>query len=57
MHNIIYKITNKHTSKSYIGQTVGTLEKRWYSHQYDAKNPTKPNNCFQNAIRKYSTDD
>ena len=46
---IIYKITNKNSGKAYIGQTVGTLEKRWKAH-------CKPKNAcvaLKQAIEKY----
>lgn len=52
---IIYKLTCKITNKVYIGQTVRTLEERWYSHTYEAfkiKLKTK----ISRAIRKYGPD-
>ena len=33
----IYKITNKINNKVYIGQTIFSLEERWYRHQIKAK--------------------
>lgn len=48
---IVYKITNKTNLKSYIGQTVNSLEWRWKRHQYK-------NNCHVlfHAIQKYGKD-
>lgn len=45
---IVYKITNKINLKSYIGQTINSLEWRWKRHQHKS-------NCHLlfNAIRKY----
>ena len=51
--SIIYKITNTINGKSYIGQTVKTLAKRWYYHYHYAKNNK---NHFHDAILKYGTD-
>lgn len=48
---IIYKITNKLTGRSYVGQTVGSLGKRWSQHTTSTKN------CpMYNAFRKYGRD-
>lgn len=46
---IIYKITNKITGKSYIGQTVQSIQKRWIMHY------SKGSTCryLSNAIKKY----
>jgi len=49
---IIYKITNKINNKSYIGQTIKNLDKRWKQHIYFSKT-NKKNGKFNNAIRKY----
>ena len=49
---IIYKITNTINNKSYIGQTVTTIHKRWIKHKSSAK-INKVNNYFHNAISKY----
>jgi len=43
------------TKKSYIGQTINSLEERWYHHRYDALQ-RKHNYKFYNAIRKYGTE-
>lgn len=48
MKGIIYKITNKVTNLSYIGQTRYTAEFRWNQHKH-----TNDNSYFHNAIRKY----
>lgn len=60
---LIYKITNKVNNKSYIGQTIAFnsktnkygLELRWKKHIYNAI--TNKNKCiyFENAIRKYGS--
>lgn len=49
---VIYKITNKINGKSYIGQTIGSIESRWKAHNW-----TK-NGCrvLKNAIDKYGKD-
>lgn len=49
---IIYKITNKVNGKIYIGQTIQSLEKRWFDH-------CRKNSCcrlLRNAIQKYGRD-
>lgn len=48
---IIYRITNTITTKSYIGQTIQPLKKRWKQHCY---NYGKTH--FYNAIKKYGKD-
>lgn len=45
---IIYKITNKITGKCYIGQTVQTLQRRWYKHLHNNRCP-----AMRDAIKKY----
>jgi group I intron endonuclease len=52
---IIYKITNKINDKSYIGQTIQNLNKRWKNHCYDALKKLDKFK-FYNAIRKYGKD-
>ena len=51
MDGFIYKVTNKVTGKSYIGQTRNTVEFRWRQH-YNAKD----NKYFHRAIQKYGKD-
>lgn len=48
---IVYKITNKLNGKCYIGQTIGSLEKRWSFHCFPSK--LKNNSYLSNAIKKY----
>lgn len=50
---IIYKITNKANGKIYIGQTVGSIEDRFYHHIYDAL-VLKKHTKLGRAIRKHS---
>lgn len=49
---IIYVATNKINGYKYVGQTIQTLERRKYSHEWEAIN-IKDNNRFHNAIRYY----
>lgn len=49
---IIYKITNKINGRIYIGQTIRTLEDRWYHHVYYATQK-KCKTKLGRAIRKY----
>lgn len=49
---IIYVATNKINGYKYVGQTIQTLEKRKYSHEWESIN-IKDNNRFHNAIRYY----
>lgn len=51
MKGFIYKITNKVTGLSYIGQTRYTVEFRWRQHQHK-----KDNAYFHNAIQKYGAE-
>lgn len=51
---IIYCITNRINDKKYIGQTIGSLRKRWIQHQSSAR--TDKNFPLYNAIRKYGAD-
>lgn len=48
---IIYRITNQINTKSYIGQTKYSLEKRWTQHKSAAKSGSELH--FSKAIRKY----
>jgi len=51
---LIYKITNPlDNNRSYIGQTRGTLEKRWYKHTTTHINY---DDYFHRAIRKYGSE-
>lgn len=50
---IIYKYTNKINGKSYIGQTIQSLNKRHNRHLYDSKND---NLYFHKALQKYGVD-
>lgn len=48
---LIYSITNNINGKAYIGQTVKSLEERWYNHRKSARGRSRlPIHC---AIRKY----
>ena len=49
---LIYKITNQINGKIYIGQTIGTLSKRWREHCFEASNGAKTYYLYQ-AMRKY----
>lgn len=49
----IYKITNTVNGKSYIGQTLQTIQQRWYAHKYAAKKKKQGCNKLINAINKY----
>ena len=49
---LIYKATNKLNNKSYIGQTIKTLEERQKEHFYMAFNKNK-DTYFYKALRKY----
>ena len=49
---IIYKATNKINGKSYIGQTIYTLEKRKSQHICESSN-NNSGAAFHQAIRKY----
>lgn len=48
MKGYIYRVTNKVTNLSYIGQTRYTVEFRWKQHQH-----TDDGSHFHNAIKKY----
>src|ERR1035437_435355 len=45
---IIYRITNKINGKIYIGQTIGSIQKRWKEHRY-----FKRVSAISGAIKKY----
>lgn len=49
---IVYKITNLQNGKSYIGQTINSLEERWRRHQNDALHNIIDTH-FARAIRYY----
>jgi group I intron endonuclease len=49
-HGYIYHIRNPIDGKVYIGQTIQTLERRWYEHRNDSKRGTKHLYC---AMRKH----
>lgn len=51
---LVYKATNKHTNKSYVGLTETTLELRIQRHWGD-RNKSE-NNKFKNALKKYGKD-
>ena len=48
----IYKITNLVNGKSYVGQTIRTIEERWKQHIKDSKG-NKDDFYLHRAIRKY----
>lgn len=48
----IYQITNTVTGDIYIGQTIRTVNARFYHHKYNAKN-YMANVYLYNAMRKY----
>jgi group I intron endonuclease len=48
---IIYKITNKTNGKSYVGQSIRPLEKRWSNHINESNR--KNNRYICRAIKKY----
>lgn len=51
---IVYIIRNRANGKCYVGQTVQTLEQRWYLHVKAAKGSSRlPIHC---AIRKYGAE-
>jgi len=52
MMGYIYTITNKTDNKTYVGQTIGDLERRWKGHL------KKGSNCryLKSAINKYGVD-
>lgn len=50
---IIYILTNEISGKSYIGQTIGTMNERWAQHKCDSK---RRNTAIAAAIRKYGSE-
>ena len=53
-NGIIYKATSKTSGKSYVGQTVRSLNRRKRGHWDDSK---RYNTKFYNAIKKYGWED
>jgi group I intron endonuclease len=49
---IVYLITNQESKKSYVGQTVKTLECRWQQHRTPASRPGP----LHSAIKKYGSE-
>lgn len=52
----VYKVINKINGKIYIGETLNSVEKRFYQHCKDAYNKTYWNYYFYRAIRKYGSE-
>lgn len=50
---LIYKVTNKINGKSYIGQTVGSLNRRKCKHISDALHDNRDNSYLHRAMIKY----
>lgn len=48
----IYLISNKYNDHKYIGQTLQTIEKRWYQHKLDIKKYDYP---LYRALKKYGS--
>ena len=48
---IVYKAYNKISGKSYIGKTLGDLNKRVFDHLNSSKNNSQ--SCFHKAIKEY----
>lgn len=38
----IYLLTNRHTKEQYVGQTIKSVDQRWYAHCVSAKTPKFP---------------
>jgi group I intron endonuclease len=53
---IIYKSTNTITGKSYIGQTIKTLNRRKAEHKWTSSSTNSKSSHFHNTIRKYGWD-
>lgn len=56
MTGYIYKITNTVNNKSYVGQTIRTLEIRWHKHIVEATADKPLKTKFARAIRKYGAE-
>ncbi|MBO5711413.1 MAG: GIY-YIG nuclease family protein [Acholeplasmatales bacterium] len=52
----IYKITNKITSKNYVGLTTRTIQHRWKQHLYNALNYPHLTFKLYNSMRKYGVE-
>jgi len=52
IYGVVYKATNKINGKSYIGQTIQSLNERMSRHTHDALS-RRDNIYFHKAIRKY----
>lgn len=52
---VIYKHTNEHNNKSYIGKTIRTMESRWNAHVRGSEDPS-PTSIFHRSIKKYGID-
>lgn len=55
MPSLVYKITNQHNNKSYIGWTSQPLANRWSQHKKLAQK-NQDNRPFYNALRKHGTE-
>lgn len=51
----VYLITSP-SGKQYVGQTVRSIEKRWWEHVYAALSGSGECRAVANAIRKYGPD-
>lgn len=50
VHGFVYLIRNTTNGKVYVGQTVQTLDRRWYEHRLDSRSGTKH---LYRAMQKY----
>lgn len=55
IEGIIYVATNIINNNKYVGQTIQSLQRRKYSHEWDAMN-NKDNNRFHNALIDHGLD-
>lgn len=55
IEGIIYVATNITNNHKYVGQTIQSLQRRKYSHEWDAMN-NKDNNKFHNALVDHGLD-